>query len=257
MLHSLSVVPLWVVTLLFAGIVIASVRLGVWSRRFVGNDPATIASGQLVSGTASVLSLLVGFTFGMALSRFDERRDLVLEESNAIRSMNRAIVHFEASDRAKIAESLLLYTKGRIDFVRANLIDQQDMVPRMVAEREALNRVVANVDPVSKAGVNQSEILGYATRVLDAGTRLDMLLAAHVPPRVILVLLILSIGSAVVIGISIGDRWRSVLLPLTIWSMMLSIALFTIVDLDSTQWGSIRLDSAPLDNALKAIQAAR
>lgn len=255
MLQHLNVIPLWLVTLLFAGILYGAVHLGARLRRHVGTDPATVASGQLIFGTVSVMSLLVGFTFSMALNRSDLRRDLVLEESNAIRAMHRALVHVAEPDRTEIAVSLRTYTKGRLDFVRSNLIEQQAMEARLLAERDDLNRVVANAAPVSKTGVNQSQVPGYATRILDAGTRMDMISNAHVPPRVVLMLVLLSTGSAVVIGISIGDRISSLRLPITIWSLILAMALFTIVDLDSPQWGSIRLDARPLENAMRALTA--
>jgi hypothetical protein len=37
-----------------------------------------------VSGALGLLALLLGFTFALAVDRFDARRGLVLEEANAI-----------------------------------------------------------------------------------------------------------------------------------------------------------------------------
>jgi hypothetical protein len=256
-LHDLNVIPLWIVTLLFAGLMFGAMYFGSRLQRFVGTDPATVGSGQLIFGTVSLLTLLTGFTFSLALNRSDLRRDLVLEESNAIRAMNRALVHVAEPAHSQLSASLRTYTKGRLDFVRANLIKQQEMEPRLIADREKFNRVVANVDPDAKTGVNQSQVLALATRILDAGTRMEMISSAHVPPRVVLMLILLSSGTAIVIGISIGDRFSSLRLPIGIWSLLMAMVLFTIVDLDSTQWGSIRLDYRPLENAMRALEAQR
>lgn len=246
---------MWIITLLFAGLLFAAVRLGAWLRRHVGTDPATVASGQLIFGAVSVLSLLIGFTFSLALNRSDLRRDLVLEESNAIRAMHRALVHVSEPDRAEISLALKTYTKGRLAFVHGNLIEQQAMEARLLSERDHLNRVVASIAPISKTGMSQLQVQGYATRILDAGTRMDMISSAHVPLRVVLMLVLLSSGAAVMVGISIGERWSSLVLPVAMWSLMLAMALFTIVDLDSPQWGSIRLDARPLENAMNALTA--
>lgn len=252
-LHNLTSIPLWTVTLLFAGLLFAAIYVGHRLRRFVGVDPATVASGQLIFGTVSILSLLVGFTFSLALNRHDLRRDLVLEESNAMRAMHRSLVHVEEPGRSLIAAALITYANGRLAFVRANLLEQEALAPRLMRERENFNSVVANVVPISNSGMNQAQMLAHATRILDAGTRMDVISMAHVPARVVLMLILLSTGSAVVIGISIGDKWSMLLLPIAIWCILLSMALFTIVDLDSTRWGSIRLDVTPLENALRAL----
>jgi hypothetical protein len=226
-------------------------------RRFVGTDPAIVGSGQLIFGTVSILSLLIGFTFSLALNRHDLRRDLLLEESNAIRAMHRSLEQVAEPQRSVITASLKAYTQGRLAFVNSNLLEQELLDQRVIAERESFNRVIADVVPVSGAGMNHAQLLAGATRILDAGTRMDVISLSHVPPRVVLLLVLLSSGSAIMIGISIGDKWPTLVLPMAIWCSLLSTALFTIVDLDSTHWGSIRLDTAPLENTLRALSTNR
>jgi FtsH-binding integral membrane protein len=256
LIHQLNTIPLWAVTILFACLLLGSMALGGWLRRFVAVDPASVGSGQLIFGTFSVLSLLVGFTFSLALNRYDQRRDLLLEESNAIRAMHRILVHVEEPGRSEISAALRLYSQGRLAFVQSNYFQQADMVPARAAEREHLNRVVGAVVPTSETGVTQAQILAAATRILDAGTRMDAVTLAHVPPRVILHLVFLSAGCALIIGISIADKLPSLWLPATLWAFLLSIALFTIVDLDAPHWGSIRLDPGPLQTAVRVTGAA-
>ncbi len=255
MIDQLTLIPLWVLTLLFAGMLLGSMVIGSSLRRFVAVDPATVGSGQLIFGTMSILSLLVGFTFSLALNRHDQRRDLLLEEANAIRALHRTLVHVEEPGRTEIASALTIYAKGRLVFVRSNLFLQEAQLDDRGRERERLNQVVATVVPRSDTGVNQAQILAAATRILDAGTRMDVISFAHVPPRVVLMLTLLSTGAALVIGISIGDKLKSLWIPAVLWSLLLSLALFTIVDLDTPQAGSIRLDSSPLATAVRVLAA--
>lgn len=248
-----NIIPLWVVTLLFAGLLLVSLMFGTWLRRFVAVDPATVGGGQFIFGTFSILSLLVGFTFSLALNRHDQRRDMLLEEANAIRALHRTLVHVEEPGRAEIAASLAAYAQGRLLFVQSNLLKQEAQLEDRVREREQLNQVVANVVPRSDTGVNQAQILAVASRILDAGTRMDAISFAHVPPRVALMLTLLSCGCALVIGISVGDKLGSLWIPAIVWTLLLSLVLFTIVDLDSPHWGSIRLDPAPLESAVRIV----
>lgn len=250
-LHHLNAVPLWVVTLAFAMVLMLSMAIGRWLRRFVSVDPATVGSGQLVVGAVSLLSLLVGFTFSLALNRHDERRNLLLEEANAIRALHRSLVHVEEPGRTEIGDALEGYARGRLAFVQSNLFDQEAQQGVRSVERERLNQVVAEVVPRSHTGVNQAQILVAATRILDAGTRMEMAMLSHVPARVVLVIYMLSTGSALLIGLSLGGHLRQLWLAAAIWSVLLSIALFTIVDLDAPHWGSIRLDTGPLEVAVR------
>src|SRR6266850_3993533 len=54
-------------------------RFGVRAAARGGDDVSTLESAVL-----GLLALMIGFTFAMALSRFEARRDAVLNEANAI-----------------------------------------------------------------------------------------------------------------------------------------------------------------------------
>ena len=54
-------------------------RLGMNANRKVEDDISTLEAAML-----GLLALIIGFTFAMALSRFDSRRDAVLLEANVI-----------------------------------------------------------------------------------------------------------------------------------------------------------------------------
>ena len=61
-------------------------RLGMNANRKVEDDISTLEAAML-----GLLALMIGFTFAMALSRFDTRRDAVLLEANAIERLHFAL----------------------------------------------------------------------------------------------------------------------------------------------------------------------
>jgi hypothetical protein len=249
----LTFIPLWVVMLIFVGLMLISMVIGNWLRRFVGIDPATVGSGQLLVGTLSIMTLLIGFTFSLALNRHDKRQDLLLEESNAIRALHRTLEHVEHPDKSNIGIVLETYAIGRLQFVESDLFSQQDQQSVRMAEREQLNLAMSEIVPTVASRVGPVQLIAAATRTLDAGTHLEQAMMAHVPTRVVLVLYLLSTGAALLIGVSLGANLHKLWLPAVIWSFLLSAAIFTVVDLDAPQWGSIRLDSTPLKTAIKAV----
>lgn len=248
---SFAELPIAMFTLLAAAFLFAAMRAGARLRRFVAVDPASGASGQLVVGTFALLSLLIGFTFSMALNRNDQRRDLVLEESSAIRALHRTLQSLDDADRVPATVALHDYARGRLAFAEARAFNQEAVAERLARQREALNSIVSRLAARDEVkGIVQ--IQAAATRVLDSGARMEMISLAHVPLRVYLMLVIFSTSCAAMIGMSLADRLQALWLPAVLWCALVSIALATIVDLDAPHWGDIRLNAKPLQYAVRA-----
>jgi hypothetical protein len=79
--------PLWV---FFVGAAVSALlaleigyRLGRWRhRRAVDEKPNPV--GAMVASILGLLAFMLAFTFSLAASRFDARRQIVIEEANAI-----------------------------------------------------------------------------------------------------------------------------------------------------------------------------
>jgi hypothetical protein len=79
--------PIWALYLFTAAAVLLSIeagwRLGNW-RRQRSQEEKEAPIGSAVGATLGLLAFLLAFTFGMAASRFDNRKQIVLQEANAI-----------------------------------------------------------------------------------------------------------------------------------------------------------------------------
>ena len=79
--------PLWLVFLLSILVVLLSIMAGVrtgMKKRGGQEGPPEAPVGSIVGALLGLLAFILTFTFGMASSRFDARRQLLLEEANAI-----------------------------------------------------------------------------------------------------------------------------------------------------------------------------
>ena len=83
----LDVIPLWALFAVTVLLVLASIegghRLAVFRKRRLAKEVDTPIN-SVIGGTLGLLALLMAFTFGMSASRFDTRRQLLLDEVNAI-----------------------------------------------------------------------------------------------------------------------------------------------------------------------------
>ena len=73
----------------------------------------------VVSAVLGLLALLLAFTFSLATDRFEARRVLVLEESNAIGTAFLRTQLLGEPHRARLSQLLIEYTDNRIVLAKA------------------------------------------------------------------------------------------------------------------------------------------
>jgi len=110
-------------------------QLGVRAEGKGGSNLATLESAML-----GLLALMIAFTFSMALSRFDARRDAVLNEANAISTTALRARLLPEPHRAETLKLLTEYVQIRLDIIRAgtSLAERNAAVVRSNAIQEAL-----------------------------------------------------------------------------------------------------------------------
>src|SRR5271156_1588001 len=86
------------------------------SRRQAFPDSARSDYSVIVGATLTLLGLLIGFTFSMATTRYDQRKTLEEEEANAIGTEYARLDFLPARDSARLQVLLRQYTGLRIRF---------------------------------------------------------------------------------------------------------------------------------------------
>src|SRR5262249_8295123 len=108
------------ITLLLALLVIfgLATRLGAAMRNWLGPvDETKRGDFDIVLGaTLTLLSLIVGFSFAMAASRYDQRKNLEEEEANAIGTAYARADLLPSADAVKVKVLLRDYANLRIRF---------------------------------------------------------------------------------------------------------------------------------------------
>ena len=83
----LDALPLWALFIFILVVVLLSVeggyRLGKY-RRSRREEEKEAPLGTMVGATLGLLAFILAFTFGLAAARFDSRRQVLLDEANAI-----------------------------------------------------------------------------------------------------------------------------------------------------------------------------
>lgn len=202
--------------------------------------------GFVVSAVAGLLALLTGFTFSLAVDRYDTRRRLVLEEANAIGTTYLRAQLLTEPHRARISDLLVRYTDNRV-------VLGKDKPGPDARQRLAVNDALV-VDLWTATAASWDSIKGYdfssafidsMNTLIDLDASRKMARAAQVPTVVFTVLFIYLIMTAGVMGyVMNGPRGRITAVFLL---ALLTLSQMLILDIDRPTGGRIVESQLPME----------
>ncbi len=219
-------------------------RLG----RFVQNRSDTETKSLIGSVQASILgllALLLGFTFTMAMQRYDNRSQALIDEVNSIGTAVLRVQLLPAKYKNEANELFKKYIDLRIAIGKIDLTKQD--------EREKYNKQISDIqiDLWSLAvlstrddprPVTTGAFVTSLNGVIDSQGKRNALLQMRVPEVVLLLLFIVFISTGGIIGYSTGLSGKRVLIPTVLVSFLIALIVFIIIDLDRPKRGLIQVD---------------
>jgi len=201
---------------------------------------------QLVSmqgSTLGLLALLLGFTFAMALSRFEQRKQMVVQESNAIGTAALRSQFLPAARQAEVAALFCGYVGFRLESVLRTcqgsaeraLLDVEDH--RVQQQLWLIAAEAAAADPRS---VPLGLFLQAMNELIDVKSTRDIAVANHVPESVLLFLLAFAVLVAGILGYGNGSAGARLVGMTSAYSVVVVLVVLLIIDLDHPQQGLAR-----------------
>jgi hypothetical protein len=195
-----------------------------------------------------VLGLLLGFTMSMAVSRFEARKQLVLDEANAIGTSCLRTALLPASEGSEIASLLRQYIDVRVQYGTAGndlarLNDLRTQTVRLQNEFWARAIAYGQKDPNPvRAGL----LLQSLNQAIDLESARRMALQNHVPASVIFVNSAVGLLAAMLVGYAFGLNGRRQIFPMCVLALAITLVLAVIIDLDRPRSGFIRVNQQPM-----------
>ena len=210
--------------------------------------------GTLTAAALGLLALLIAFSFSIALSRFDLRQDLVLEEANAIGSTANFALMLPEKVQKPLLGMLRDYTAVRIGLgVPYDPAKLQRDVARSVDLQARLWQQAVSVtsaDPQSLPAYRFVASLNEMNNIHES--RLTAL-RYHVPPEVLLMLVGVAMVALGFTGYHAGRMEARGRVATLIMSLMVAGVIMLIMDLDRPARGIILVSPQPLIDAAQGI----
>ena len=227
--------------LAMVGLMQAGWRLGRKSRD-ESAGPANV--GAIATAVFALLGLLIAFTFSNAMSRFEQRRTLIVEEANSIGTAYLRIDLLPQDVQPGMRNLFRRYLDSRLEAYRH--------IPDLDAARTELDRGNQLQQQIWSHAVDHCKgqstpcamlLLPALNAMIDITTSRTMLAQFHPPSIVFILLIAFSLTAALLGGFEMAGGGRS-WIHILVFSLAMAMTIYVVLDIEYPRIGFIRIDQA-------------
>jgi hypothetical protein len=225
-------------------------RIGV-GRRASDSEASKATFSTIEGGILTLFALLLTFTFSGAGARFDARRQLIVQETNAIGTAYLRLDVLPAAIQPGLRDNFRRYLNARLNVYR-KLPDleaaKQELTIANSLQREiwrqSISAVRADDAPPQAAVV----LLPALNAMIDIATTVTMAPQFHPPLIIFGMLFVVALTSSLLacygMGAGIGRSW----LHMLCFGVVIAFTVYVIIDIEYPSAGLIRVNA--FDQAL-------
>lgn len=220
-------------------------RLGL-SRMAEDPEGARVGTGTVEGAVFALFGLLIAFTFTGAASRYEARRDLIVQHTNAIGTAWLRLDLLPAEVQPALRKDFRLYVDGIIK------------VHQQAGDKEAVNQMMAylgklqdEIWKLAETAASRDGRVQVATLVLPALNEMFDLTASryaaarfHVPLVIFWFLVFLSLLASLLAGYAMASAKIRNWLHMILFALIISLTLYIIFDFEYPRHGVIHLQKA-------------
>ena len=250
----LDPLPLWTIFPISVAIALGSVEAGyriAQSRLRRSQVEKEAPVGGMAGATLGLLAFMLAFTFGMAASRFEDRRQVLLSEANAIGTTYLRSKLLAEPMRTDAQNLLREYVDVRLEGVQPGKLQES------IAKSEELqNRLwaVAVAQAEKERTVLTSLFIQSLNEVIDLhATRLMAGVRSRVPSMIWIVLYLLAVIAMVMMGYHAGLSNSRRSIATIALAVGFSSVLYLIADLDRPGQGTLQVSQQAMIDLRKSM----
>jgi hypothetical protein len=209
--------------------------------------------GIVLGATLTLLGLIIGFTFSMAMSRYDLRKNYEEAEANAIGTAYVRADILPAADAAKVRELLRNYVDQRVLFYTTKDAGRLEKINAATAKLQRELWSAAQIPAAAQPTPIAALVVSGMNDVLNSQGYTQAAWWNRIPAGAWVLLLAIGACSNVLFGYYArrleGNDVRFFVLPLIV-----AVSFFLMADLDSPHGGLIRLTPQNLNKLADSLR---
>ena len=241
----------WTIASTVAVAMAAGWLVGRWiGHRLRQESEGKAAVSKFLDASLALLGLLLAFTFSTALVKHDQRRLMVVADSNAIGDFYTCASLLKEPVRTRLRHVIHDYAALRVDLSK-RAYDAHNLENTLGQFQQMHSQMV---ELVSEALVDGTPIAVSLANTLNAVTsRQAERLAAvrdRVPTIIVVLLLLSAVVSAMLVGREQGVADEEDLAGTICFIVLVSCVIFVTLDLNQPNRGTISVDQEPIQRLL-------
>jgi hypothetical protein len=208
--------------------------------------------GYLFSGLLGLLGLLLAFSFGMVLNRYEARRELVTSEANAIGTAYLRAQLLDEPHRSRLSQLLVAYTVNRIELANAGGESRVLLARNDQLLTDIWTAIRASRESALSHGITTALLMSY-NEVIDLDTERKVAWSLRVPVEVGVLLVVYLAVMAAVVGHQVdGPRGRR---AATVLFIAVALSITVITDINRPMSGHARESQKAMLILLQSLHA--
>jgi hypothetical protein len=243
----------WAVALALGLAMFAAWQFGRWHGRRLRIESGEVPVSKFEDAILALLGLLLSFTFSMAIVKHDQRRLMVVADSNAIGDFYTCASLLKEPVRAKLQSLIHDYVRLRLE-LSGRRVDEAELEDALGRMQQMQDQMTALVDQALVAG---TPIAVPLTNTLNGVTSNHAARLAAIrdrlPVSVVLLLLISAVASSMLVGRQQGASDRADLAGTICFIVLASFVVYVILDLNQPERGLIAVNQEPIQRLLSSM----
>jgi hypothetical protein len=243
----------WVTSLMLAGLMLASAGIGWWGARRLRRDGGESPSGKFDDAAMGLVGLLLAFTFAMSLGKHDQRRLMLVADSNAIGDFYTCASLLKDPVRTKLQAVIREYGELRLSTART-ASDEAALEKALERTQQLQGRMT---DLVAEAVNDGTPVVVPLTNTLNGVTSSHASrLAAYrdrLPASIVLLLYLAAAVSTVLLGRQQGASGKLHLAGLLSYILLVTLVVYVTLDLNQPRRGLITVSQEPLERLIRSM----
>jgi hypothetical protein len=246
-MNLLKVAPLLCAALFVGTVVLLETGRRIGAARLAADPEGARAGVGAVEGSVfGLLGLLIAFTFSGAASRFDARRQLIVEETNHIGTAWLRLDLVPADGQSEMRELFRQYLDSRLDMYR-KLPDLEASEVERTRSAQLQQEIWQRAVKASRDSGSQTTtmlLLPALNNMFDIVSTRAMATRMHPPPIVFVMLVALILAGATLVGYGMAGGQSRNWLHILGFATVMTLTAYVIVDIEYPRFGLIRVDAA-------------
>ena len=239
-------IPTFILTAVFlVCLVIAFIECGRRIRLRNKDENASSGLGVIDGAVFGLMGLLLAFSFSGAEARFEVRRQLIVQETNAIGTAYLRVDLLPEAAQPQIRDDFRAYVDSRLTFYKELTGDRAQTMNNLARSTELQKKVWTDTVAAAKQTGSPavlSLIVSSLNDMIDITTVRLVALLTHPPLLIYITLAVLALASALIAGHGMGDTGKRPWLHTLVYAVALTATVYTIMDLEFPRVGVIRVD---------------